>query len=162
MLKVSQKTCSFRISRHQRLTTVWINIWAELNSIAFKGYLKRQMRESCIVITFYLKDLKVLQESVCKSHIDYSSSVKLGLLFGKPSETKPCDRKWKTTVLKCGGECSERRCDHWKLAGNWRCSFFSHIMYQVDRGLDLRVQKCLYGLCEKWHLQRQAICWDAG
>lgn len=64
--------------------------------------------------------------------------------------------------VKMRGECSERRCDHRKLAGNWRCSFFSHIMYQVDRGLDLRVQKCLYGLCEKWHLQGQAICWDAG
>lgn len=74
------------------------------------------MRESCIVITFYLKDLKVLQESVCKSHIDYSSSVKLGLLFGKPSETKPCDRKWKTTVLKCGGNVVRDDV----IIGNWQ------------------------------------------
>lgn len=41
------------------------------------------MRESCIAVTFYLKDLKVRQESICKLCIDYSSSVKLGVLLGK-------------------------------------------------------------------------------
>lgn len=36
------------------------------------------MKEPYIVITSYLKDLEVLQESICKLYIDYSSSVKLG------------------------------------------------------------------------------------
>lgn len=89
---LSKKTCSFWISGHQRFRTAWINIWTELNSIAFKGYLKRQMKESCIVITFYLKDLKVLQESICKLYIDYGSSVKLQYCLAECNETKQCDR----------------------------------------------------------------------
>lgn len=46
------------------------------------------MKEPYIVITSYLKDLKVLQESICKLYIDYSRSVKLGHCLAEHSETK--------------------------------------------------------------------------
>lgn len=46
------------------------------------------MKEPYIVITSYLKDLEVLQESICKLYIDYSSSVKLGHCSAEHSETK--------------------------------------------------------------------------
>lgn len=53
------------------------------------------------------------------------------------------------------GECSKKRCDPWELAGKWE-------VYHANWGLDLKVQECLYGLCEKLQLPGQAIWWDAG
>lgn len=46
------------------------------------------MKEPNIVITFCLEDLKVLQESICKLYIDYSTSVKVEQCLAKHTETK--------------------------------------------------------------------------
>lgn len=70
------------------------------------------MKEPYIVITFYLKDLKVLQESICKLNIDYSSSVKLGYCLAEHSKTKQHVIEIKmekhNVKLKIPGECSQR------------------------------------------------------
>lgn len=64
------------------------------------------------MITFYLKDLKVLEESICKLNIDYSSSVRLGYCLAGHSKTKRHVIEVKmenhNVKLKIPGECSQR------------------------------------------------------
>lgn len=70
------------------------------------------MKEPRIGITFYLKDLRVLQESICKLYIDYSRSVKLGHCLAEHRETKQHVIEIKmekhNVKLKILGECSQR------------------------------------------------------
>lgn len=69
------------------------------------------MKEPYIVITFYLKDLKVLQESICKLDIDYSSSVKLRHCLAEHSGAKQRVIEIKmekhNVKLKILGKCSQ-------------------------------------------------------
>ena len=69
------------------------------------------MKEPYIVIIFYLKDLKVLQESIYKLYIDHISSVKLGHCLAEHSETKhviEMKMEKNNVKLKTLGECSRR------------------------------------------------------
>lgn len=121
------------------------------------------MKEPYTVITFNLKDLKVLQESICKLYIDYSSSVKLGHCLAEHSGEKQHVIEIKMEIhnvkLKILGECSQKVIS-WDLAEIWEVQLlFPH---NVNWGLNRKAQKCIYGLYEKLQLQGQAICWDAG
>lgn len=76
------------------------------------------------MITFSLEDVKVIQESICKLYIDYSSSIKLRHWLAEHGETKQhvIEMKMENHNVKLKileNVVREKVIDSWDLAGNW-------------------------------------------